>query len=81
MNGGKGGVSYPPCMADAKREMPNGATGIPCRGNINRCRKEGTEPDNIRRNGRRETGRLGHLAHETSADEGIETGITLAFAG
>ena len=27
----KRGVSYPPYMADAKEETPNGATGIRCR--------------------------------------------------
>ena len=27
----KGGVSYPPNLADAKEETPNGTNGIPCR--------------------------------------------------
>ena len=27
----KGGVSYPPNLADAKEETPNGQNGIPCR--------------------------------------------------
>jgi len=31
INGGKGGVSYPPNLADAKEETPNGTNGIPYR--------------------------------------------------
>ena len=37
----KGGISYPPNLADATEETPNGTNGIPCR-TTNERRKRGT---------------------------------------
>ncbi|MBQ4507694.1 MAG: hypothetical protein II970_02210 [Paludibacteraceae bacterium] len=44
----KGGVSYPPNLADAKEETPNGTNGILCRTNDEKtanqiCRKRRKE--------------------------------------